>query len=191
VTTVVKLCECGCGHPTQPAARTDARRGLVKDTPARFLRGHKPGPYGPQPANPNGPRCQRDTLSACRARDCRRPMHRNKFSARCRKGHVAHGGRGVCQNCVARMRRGSQVELGPIEQPRMRPDEVLDEWVWLRGTVRWIDFPTKVGLTLKGWQRLFAEAEKRGDPRAVKHPNDEPVRHWRVDDSTPKRKEAG
>ena len=109
-------------------------------------------------------------------------MHRNKFSARCRKGHVAHGGRGICQNCVARMRRGSRVEIGPIQQPRMRPDEVLDEWVWLRGTVPWKDFHAKVNIGFGTWEQIFTRAARAGDPRAIKHPSDEPARHWRAKD---------
>ena len=62
---------------------------------------------------------------------------------------------------------------------RLSPDEVLDEWVRLRGEVRWSYFHKRVGLSFKGWQNLFSEAEKRGDPRAVKHRDDERVQHWR------------
>ena len=65
----------------------------------------------------------------------------------------------------------------------MRPDEVLDEWEWLRGTVRWRDFHEKVHLSYSGWSKLFADAAERGDPRAVKHPDDEPVRHWQAYDT--------
>ena len=107
-------------------------------------------------------------------------MHRIDSNRRCRKGHAAHASLGICHPCQARIRYGTPVELGPIEQPRMTPDEVLDEWEWLRGTVPWRDFHTKVGLTFKGWQKLFATAAGQGDPRAVKHPSDEPVRHWRA-----------
>ncbi len=36
----MKLCECGCGLPTLPLKRTQARLGMVKGAPARFLHGH-------------------------------------------------------------------------------------------------------------------------------------------------------
>lgn len=34
------LCRCGCGKPAPLATRTDARSGLVRGEPARFIRGH-------------------------------------------------------------------------------------------------------------------------------------------------------
>lgn len=36
----MKLCECGCGHPTTIARQTNPRWGHVKGEPHRFLRGH-------------------------------------------------------------------------------------------------------------------------------------------------------
>lgn len=36
----MKRCECGCGRPTLPSARTDAKRGVRRGEPARFIRGH-------------------------------------------------------------------------------------------------------------------------------------------------------
>lgn len=36
----IKLCECGCGQPTNPARQTDYRLGYVKGEPMRFLKGH-------------------------------------------------------------------------------------------------------------------------------------------------------
>ena len=70
--------------------------------------------------------------------------------------------------------------LDPVTQPRMKPDEILDEWEHLRGEVRWVFFHERVGLTLKSWQSLYHAAAERGDPRAVRHPRDEPVKHWRA-----------
>lgn len=35
----MKLCECGCGRPTQPAKYTG--RGRIKGQPTRFIKGHK------------------------------------------------------------------------------------------------------------------------------------------------------
>ena len=70
--------------------------------------------------------------------------------------------------------------LSLVRQPRMTPDEVLDEWEHLRGEVRWIFFHERVGLTAGGWEALFRRAAERGDPRAVRHWKDEPVKHWRA-----------
>lgn len=36
----IKLCECGCGNPTKPSKLNNARLGLVKGRPNRFLAGH-------------------------------------------------------------------------------------------------------------------------------------------------------
>jgi hypothetical protein len=36
-----KLCECGCGEPTNPALYTSARHGWIKGQPVRFKRGHR------------------------------------------------------------------------------------------------------------------------------------------------------
>lgn len=38
--TTVRLCECGCGKPTNPADKNHAKNGYVKGEPMRFLRGH-------------------------------------------------------------------------------------------------------------------------------------------------------
>lgn len=35
-----KLCECGCGEPTNPATRNDPERGWIKGQPVPFRRGH-------------------------------------------------------------------------------------------------------------------------------------------------------
>lgn len=34
-------CECGCGEKTNPAKRTDPRRGSIQGEPQRFVRGHQ------------------------------------------------------------------------------------------------------------------------------------------------------
>lgn len=39
--TEAKLCECGCGRPTKPAACTDRKHGRVKGVPQRFIQGHQ------------------------------------------------------------------------------------------------------------------------------------------------------
>lgn len=36
------LCWCGCGKPTRPEGRSNARLGIVKGQPCRYLRGHSP-----------------------------------------------------------------------------------------------------------------------------------------------------
>jgi len=117
-------------------------------------------------------------------------MHRGKQLRRCVEGHPRHAGRGICANCRQRIRYGTPVEIGPLEQPRMRPDEALDEWEWFRGEIRWRDFHTKIGVSHSTWEQIFTRAARLGDPRAVKHPKDEPVRHWRVDDTDEKRRKV-
>jgi hypothetical protein len=43
-----KLCECGCGKPTQIALVNSTARGFVKGMPKRFIHGHSGGkPKGP------------------------------------------------------------------------------------------------------------------------------------------------
>lgn len=37
------LCECGCGQPTNLAAKTSARKGWIKGQPLRFVHGHSGG----------------------------------------------------------------------------------------------------------------------------------------------------
>jgi len=197
VTTAVevRLCGCGCGRPTKPAKATNTRFGHVKGQPLRFLMGHnaprgRRGPYRTGPTSAEAPACDRSTLKGpvCRALDCRTPMHRS-HTRRCAKGHPRHHAQGLCLNCSKRIQRGAPVELGPFEQQRMRPNEVLDEWEWLRGEVRWRDFPTRVGISSSNWEQLFARAARLGDPRAVRHPKDEPVRHWRAKDPANRRPE--
>lgn len=38
--SLVKLCECGCGRPTNPAPTTNPELGWVLGEPMRFLKGH-------------------------------------------------------------------------------------------------------------------------------------------------------
>lgn len=38
--STLTLCECGCGHTAPLATRTNARLGLVKGKPRRFVHGH-------------------------------------------------------------------------------------------------------------------------------------------------------
>lgn len=42
----MKLCECGCGKPTNPAPQTSKRFGWVAGEPMRYLRGHKHRRHG-------------------------------------------------------------------------------------------------------------------------------------------------
>jgi hypothetical protein len=42
-----RLCECGCGRATKPAARTIAANQTVKGFPQRFIKGHSGGPDPP------------------------------------------------------------------------------------------------------------------------------------------------
>lgn len=186
----MRLCACGCRQPTKPYPCTDRRYGWVKGEPAQYVRGHyvttrgPRGPYRVKP-RPDAPKCDRSTLAGprCRALDCRVLMHRNRDAdgnakRKCREGHRRHAGRGICDAC---RKRPHPPQLGPIEQPRMRPDEVLDEWVWLGGpdgAIRFDVFAGRIGVRLKTLQTLFKRAE--GDPRAVRHPSDQPVRHWRA-----------
>lgn len=37
----VGLCQCGCGQPTRPSQRNNARLGYVKGQPMRFVVGHR------------------------------------------------------------------------------------------------------------------------------------------------------
>lgn len=48
---VVKLCECGCGLPTNPAPTTAPELGWVLGVPMRFLKGHN-GRSTPYPDSP-------------------------------------------------------------------------------------------------------------------------------------------
>lgn len=61
-----------------------------------------------------------------------------------------------------------------LRQGRMRYDEILDEWEWLRGHVAWQFFGERVGIKFATWRDMFNAAAKAGDPRAVKHWRDEP-----------------
>lgn len=94
-------------------------------------------------------------------------MHRG-VDRRCLAGHPRHAGRGLCHSCRARIRRGVPVDIGPVQDARLRPDEVLDEWEFLAGEVRFVDFPARVGITLRTWERIFSQAAKAGDPRAIR-----------------------
>lgn len=49
-----KLCECGCGQPTNPAPRTHSSKGIVKGEPQRFINGHQSrSPRPTVPPHPN------------------------------------------------------------------------------------------------------------------------------------------
>jgi hypothetical protein len=50
--TAPKLCECGCGQPTNPAPKTCRRKGWVAGQPLRFIRGHAGGLATAQGARP-------------------------------------------------------------------------------------------------------------------------------------------
>jgi len=46
-------------------------------------------------------------------------------------------------------------------------DELLNEWVHVRASCRFTDFPRRAGITETAWRRAFERARADGDPRAV------------------------
>ncbi|MDN5861228.1 MAG: hypothetical protein L0H84_21705 [Pseudonocardia sp.] len=57
----------------------------------------------------------------------------------------------------------------PYRKQRYTPDELLDEWDYMRTTgVRWSDFAARVGISHRCWERVFRRAHADGDPRAVR-----------------------
>lgn len=58
---MAKLCECGCGHPTKIAEKSDRRFGWVAGEPRRFLAGHhRNQARGTECANWNGGQMMND-----------------------------------------------------------------------------------------------------------------------------------
>ena len=83
----VCVCACGCGLPVSLATRTHARRGLIKGTPRRYLRGHNgrrgafPG-FPAQEPNPTG-------LCQCGCRHQTGRVRQTNFGAGYRRGWYA------------------------------------------------------------------------------------------------------
>jgi hypothetical protein len=73
--------------------------------------------------------------------------------------------RGLCEPCYQRHRyRGT---LDNFERPSRTADEVLDEWVLLRGdghTIR--QAAARLGMTHKALDQALVRAKRRGDPRS-------------------------
>lgn len=79
-------------------------------------------------------------------------------------------GAGRCNACF---RPAPKVEREPVWRPkRWSRDELLDEWVFLRGHVPFEQFAQRLGIKHESWERTFYRAKVAGDPRAVRARND-------------------
>lgn len=96
-----------------------------------------------------------------RCLDCDRPMHPKHHRAR---GVPRHVGRGLCRTCYkAAQVSGSLVDF---ERLTFSADELLDEWVLLRGegyTVR--QAAPRIGVSFAALDRALYRAVARGDDR--------------------------
>ena len=77
--------------------------------------------------------------------------------------------RGLCRGCYDKGVRTGAIVKRP---PRWTPDELLDEWVFMRGWTTWEEFGPRVGMKQATWERAFYRASAKGDPRAVRARND-------------------
>lgn len=152
-----KLCGCGCGHPTPIAARTDSRYQRVKGQPNRFLPGHNlrlatRTVTPPAEAGPGVPRC----------RNCSCPMVGQRETSP--PGWRRHVARGLCSRCWSAARTAG--DLVDFERNTRTRDEVLDEWVLLRGEgYTRAQAAERIGMTFAAFDRAYWRAVAAGDPR--------------------------
>ena len=185
----MSLCACGCGKDAGVYTHTRIYKGKrqIKGEPREFIKGHYPRRGRSRhniPVRKDAPPCDPHTLigPVCLAVDCRAPMHRQRAQdaptpRKCRKGHRAHGGRGLCDAC----RKRQYVVLGPVEQPALTDDEMLDEWDRsLRGEVAWKFAHERLGVSHEKWRAAYRRAEKAGDPRARRIWRDIPERELAI-----------
>ena len=81
---------------------------------------------------------------------------------------VGHRGRGLCRGCHARRRRDGTLADAP--RATMSADEVLEEWVMLRGEGHTVaQAAERLGMTYGALEKALDRARKRGDERAKRH----------------------
>lgn len=84
--------------------------------------------------------------------------------------------RGLCNACLVAEQSADldrEIRLKPgTPRTLYKRDEVLDEWVFLRGWVPFEGFGARLGLNQTYWETIFSEAAAAGDPRAVRARND-------------------
>lgn len=80
--------------------------------------------------------------------------------------------RDLCKRHYGQQLARTARAAGPYRPIPYNRDELLDEWVFLRGWVRFEDFGPRVGIAQVSWERAFERARSAGDPRAVRALND-------------------
>lgn len=106
-------------------------------------------------------------MRICAGPDCERVLVSSRIPAERRPtGTHAHGGGGMCGRCRWRA-------LNPSATRQHSLDELMDEWVFVRGFVRWEDFGPLVGIKQSSWERSYERAKAAGDPRASRARCDE------------------
>lgn len=151
------LCQCGCGQPTRPAARTRTERGNRAGAPLRYRHGHNAGRarIGPPDEQAAAPRC---------AGGCGYPLtshHGNQ-----QPGHRRHAARGLCDSCRRRaITDGTYLDHPPMTRSR---DELLEDWDVLRcsGVTR-TEAARRLGISCDALERAIYRGRGAGDPRAV------------------------
>lgn len=98
-------------------------------------------------------------------RSCR---HCGKFVHPSRRGSSPESrpeGRGLCRPCWLLL--GKTGELADYERPTRSRDDLLDDYVVLRGQGHdWRQCAERLGMTYPSFERAMLRARKAGDPRA-------------------------
>jgi hypothetical protein len=115
----VKLCECGCGRATLLSDRTDAKRGVVRGQPLRFVHGHSRREHG-MTRTPEG--------AAFRGA-------RNRCTNPNAQAWKDYGGRGI--KFLFTSFEQWFAELGPRPTPEHSVDRINNDGNYEPGNVRW------------------------------------------------------